>query len=317
MQTLVNTVRNTGAKNILDLGGLAFANDLSQWLQNEPNDPQHNLVAGFHLYNFNSCNSTTCWDNQVNPVTQKVPVITGELGENDCAHGFIDTAMTWMDQHGVSYMGWAWITSSCGGFPSLITSYDGTPTQFGIGLRDHLRSLGGGSTPTPTPTNTPAPTSTATPTPTPTQTGSFKFSFEDGGTDGWAGHGHVTNVQNSTTVAHDGTHSLQMTVSSSSSSDFPYVSVAISGSSAPQAGQTITLFAFLANGSVSVSGKLFIQDSQFTWHTANFTSLSKGNWTQLSFTVPSGISVIQLGVQFSATPTNTNGTVSIDSVNWQ
>jgi len=60
-------------------------------------------------------------------------VITGELGENDCTHGFIDTAMNWMDQHGVNYLGWAWITANCGNFPSLITSYDGTPTQFGIG----------------------------------------------------------------------------------------------------------------------------------------------------------------------------------------
>jgi len=70
MQTLVNTVRNTGAQNILDLGGLAFANDLSQWLQNEPNDSRHNVVASFHLYNFNSCNNTTCWNNQVNPLPE-------------------------------------------------------------------------------------------------------------------------------------------------------------------------------------------------------------------------------------------------------
>src|SRR5438067_2300489 len=50
MQTLVTTVRNTGATNILLLGGLAFSNDLSQWLANEPTDPMNQLAASWHVY---------------------------------------------------------------------------------------------------------------------------------------------------------------------------------------------------------------------------------------------------------------------------
>lgn len=174
MQTLVNTVRATGATNILMLGGLAYSNDLSQWLQNKPNDPLNNLAASFHLYNFNACSNTSCWNSQVAPVAAQVPVVTGELGENDCAATFINSAMSWLDQHGIGYLGWAWNTYDCKSFPSLITNYNGTPTAFGQGLRDHLIALagGGGTNPTPVPTQPPVSTPTPTPVSTPPPTGS-------------------------------------------------------------------------------------------------------------------------------------------------
>ena len=49
MQTLINTVRATGATNIIMLGGLAYSNDLSGWLANKPTDSQNNLVASTHI----------------------------------------------------------------------------------------------------------------------------------------------------------------------------------------------------------------------------------------------------------------------------
>ena len=73
-------------------------------------------------------------------------MLFGELGETDCAHGYIDQLMRFADSHGIGYLGWAWDATSsgwsCGGGPALITSYDGAPTPFGVGLRNHLRSLG-------------------------------------------------------------------------------------------------------------------------------------------------------------------------------
>jgi len=188
MQSLVTTVRNTGATNVLMLGGLAYSNDLSQWLAYKPSDPLGNLAASWHVYNFNACNNTGCYDGQVAPVAQQVPLVAGEIGENDCGHGFIDALMAWLDAHSGSYLGWAWDTFDCGGFPALISNYDGTPTAFGIGFRDHLAALASSSgTPTampipatatsrpatatpragnsPTPTSTPPSTATATPRP--------------------------------------------------------------------------------------------------------------------------------------------------------
>jgi len=138
MQTLLNAIRATGAANVVMAGGLAWANDLSQWLQHEPADPLHQLAASWHSYNFNACSSSTCWDSTIEPVAAQVPVVTGEFGENDCADSYVDPLMTWMDQQGISYLAWAWDTDSCAGGPALISNYDGTPTNFGAGVQNRL-----------------------------------------------------------------------------------------------------------------------------------------------------------------------------------
>lgn len=171
MQELVNTIRNAGATNIIMLGGVEYANSLSQWLTYRPSDPDNNLAASWHSYNFNYCNTQSCWDSTVAPVQQQVPVIAGEIGENDCADGYINTLMPWMDSHGASYLGWTWDTWDCASGPALISDYNGTPTNFGAGYQAHLAALAG-ATPTPTATGAP-PTATSTPVPstiTPTGT---------------------------------------------------------------------------------------------------------------------------------------------------
>ena len=143
MQSLVDTIRSTGANNVIMLAGIRFANDLSQWLQHEPTDPDHNLAASWHSYNFNSCVSPSCWNSQVAPVIAKVPVIAGEIGENNCADTYIVPLMNWLDARSTSYLAWAWNADfTCSGGPSLITSYSGTPTPYGAGYRSHVSSLG-------------------------------------------------------------------------------------------------------------------------------------------------------------------------------
>lgn len=147
MQQMVNAVRATGATQPVMLGGLAYSNDLSSWLANRPTDPDNQEVASFHVYNFNTCSTVACWNSSVAPVAAVVPVVTGEVGENDCAAGFIDSYMAWADAHGVSYLGWTWDATdggswTCTGGPSLITDYDGTPTQtYGAGYQAHLAAL--------------------------------------------------------------------------------------------------------------------------------------------------------------------------------
>jgi endoglucanase len=142
MQTLVNVVRSTGAGNVIMLGGLAWASDLSEWLQFEPTDPDHNLAASWHAYNLNGCHVKTCWNRQVEPVIKAVPVIAGEIGEYDCADGYISRLMRWLDARATSYLAWAWNADfGCRSGPSLITSYAGTPTRYGRGYRAHLLSL--------------------------------------------------------------------------------------------------------------------------------------------------------------------------------
>ncbi len=151
MQTLVDAVRSSGASNVVIVGGIDFANDDSGWLTHRPVDPDGNLAASWHAYNFDRCNQQTCWGRQIAPVARVVPVVAGEIGEDDCGTSFIGKLMPWLDSHGGSYLGWAWRAESpdnpCGDHngglhgPALITSYDGTATPYGIGLENHLTAL--------------------------------------------------------------------------------------------------------------------------------------------------------------------------------
>ena len=146
MQSLVNAVRSTGANNVIMLGGLAWANDLTRWLAYKPFDPDHDLVASWHSYSFNACNSESCWVSQIKPVMSRFPVIAGEIGEDDCEDSYIAQLMSWLDSQSTSYLAWAWDVAhgSCGGGSGLIANYDGQPTPYGSGYKYHLLSLGGG-----------------------------------------------------------------------------------------------------------------------------------------------------------------------------
>jgi hypothetical protein len=142
MQSLVDAVRGTGATNVIMLGGLAWSNDLTQWLTYKPADSAGNLMAAFHVYNFNSCSNTSCWDSQIAPVAAQVPVVAGEIGQNSCAHDFIDQVMAWADAHGVGYLAWTWNPWGCSGGNVLIQDYNGTPTDsYGSGFKAHLLTV--------------------------------------------------------------------------------------------------------------------------------------------------------------------------------
>ena len=145
MQELVDAVRSTGARQPLLLGGLDYANDLSGWAANAPSDPAHALIASEHDYGGLSPCATACRE-AILATHRRYPVLLGELGETDCRHGYIDAMMSFADAHGIGYLGWAWDAVApggwtCAGGPSLITNYNGTPTAYGVGFRDHFQAL--------------------------------------------------------------------------------------------------------------------------------------------------------------------------------
>jgi endoglucanase len=142
MQSLVNAVRATGATNVIMSAGLTWTNDLSQWLTYKPADPTGNLVASWHTYNFNACVTVSCWDSQIGTVAAQVPVQAGEIGQNTCAHDYIDQVMAWLDQHSLGYTAWTWNPWGCGQGNVLIEDYSGTPTaSYGQGYRAHLLAV--------------------------------------------------------------------------------------------------------------------------------------------------------------------------------
>ena len=149
--------------------------------------------------------------------------------------------------------------------------------------------------------------------------GSQVYSFEDGTTDGWAAHGSgISNAQNATNLAYNSQHSLKATLANASNGDYPYLSVSPSNN-APKTGQTITAYVYLATNSVTVNAKLLVVDANSQWHTGDFTQLTPGTWTSLTYTVPSGLPgpIGELGVQFnSPTGSNISSDVYVDAVGW-
>ncbi len=152
MQSLINVVRRAGARQVLVADGVSYADSLSGWLTHRLHDPLHNLAAGWHPYNFNICgDSVHCWKRHVAPVTHRVPLIAGELGEDDCSGRYINRVMSWLDRHQASYLAWTWDTwygDRCrpnlgpDGDISVISSYSGKPYPgMGVAYKRHLACL--------------------------------------------------------------------------------------------------------------------------------------------------------------------------------
>jgi hypothetical protein len=125
------------------LGGEEYSNDLTDWLQYEPTDPDNNLAASWHSYSNNTCSTQSCWTSEVEPVIAKVPVIAGEIGEGDCAGTYIDPLTSWLESENTSFLAWTWDdwANGCSTGPVLITSYAGDPTAYGAAYEAILQAL--------------------------------------------------------------------------------------------------------------------------------------------------------------------------------
>jgi endoglucanase len=165
LQTLLNAVRNAGAKQPVLSGGLDFANDLGDnnhgrsWMNHAPDDPLNQEAASFHNYMGKVCDNKTCWQNVIAPVAAHVPVVTGEFDEDNflerkChqARSTFDARyMNWADSAGVSYLAWGWITETqrerdadgCSAFVLIDNYTKYTPAKpNGEAVHNHLRALG-------------------------------------------------------------------------------------------------------------------------------------------------------------------------------
>jgi endoglucanase len=152
-QSILNTIRATGATNPIIVPGLDWSDDLRQWIQYRPvdtlNPPQ--VIASFHPYfgygNRCEVNPPSCWNAEIAPIqTAGYPVIATEMGDvtNGCIGSNMATFMNWADGQTpqIGYWAWAFTVASCSNGPSLISDANGTPTQvYGQTFHDHLISV--------------------------------------------------------------------------------------------------------------------------------------------------------------------------------
>jgi Cellulase (glycosyl hydrolase family 5) len=147
MQSLINIIRGTGAKNVIQVPGIQYANTMDQFLTYLPTDPLSDLMGVVDVYPaMNGCGSTACYDSQYAPVIAKMPLMAGEIGSGvsgTCTTSDVDTLIQWFDQHGSGYAAWDWDT--WGGCLQLIADYtSATPTTpWGADYKAHLLKLAG------------------------------------------------------------------------------------------------------------------------------------------------------------------------------
>jgi len=186
MQDIVNTIRATGAANVISLSGVRYADTLDYgetakgFLVDLPHDPAHNLIAETHGYPGSGCNRDMavggCYDIHNAPTAATVPIVMGEMGEDDCSDQYINRAVPYLNSKGIGYLGYVWDDYGRGGVCQagsgydyeLIASYDGTPiAPLGTTFKADLLAATGGAAPAALPTSTaPADAATATPSQT-------------------------------------------------------------------------------------------------------------------------------------------------------
>ena len=146
MQQIVNAIRGAGASQPIILEGLSTAADLSRWMEFKPIDPLNQLVASNHNYiGMTGSNTEAAWNRKYSGIALQVPLITGELGQQNCMHDYVDRYMDWADSKDISYLGWTWNVTSkywkCVGGESMVTTESGTPSNLGVGFRSHFLAL--------------------------------------------------------------------------------------------------------------------------------------------------------------------------------
>jgi len=143
MQRLINTVRQTGATQPILVDGLEWGNDLFGWSKHPLRDPIGQVVAAFHVYRWSGCATARCWSASVGHVAKSVPVITTELGENDCTGAFVTKYLNWSESHGISVLAWTWNDNE--GCLSLLKSVASNPSRYGAAVRKDFRRIAQGS----------------------------------------------------------------------------------------------------------------------------------------------------------------------------
>jgi hypothetical protein len=158
MQQAVTVMRRAGYHGVISIPGINYANNLTQWLSHEPDDPDHQLIAEAHIYGNNSCgaeNNGSCLVSTLDPVAAQVPLLLAETGEtyddSTCTGNNEQIILDWADSQHVSWAAWTWNT--WGDCSSLIQDFSGTMQSgdaFAAVVHSHM--LANGTPPTAVPT---------------------------------------------------------------------------------------------------------------------------------------------------------------------
>ncbi|HVB72497.1 MAG TPA: cellulase family glycosylhydrolase [Ktedonobacteraceae bacterium] len=153
MQTLVNTIRATGANNLILIAGMNWGFDLSQVLSNQISGSD--IVYDTHPYPYAEKQPAN-WNAAFGYLTSTYPVMSAESGEYDCQTSYMSQLIAYFDAHSMGWVAWSWyavgtqnVGNECG-FPQLVSDYQGTPLpSMGSYIYLHFLNYAGQSIPGP------------------------------------------------------------------------------------------------------------------------------------------------------------------------
>lgn len=136
MQALVDTVRATGAKNIIVAGGLEWASDLRGITEGYAlTDPGgQGIMYSWHIYNWHKG-----WEPKVLAAAAKYPILVGEFGadpnkmnfipheDQEDPHTWVPDILGFIQMHRLNWTGWCFHPRWT---PVMISDWDYTPTPF-------------------------------------------------------------------------------------------------------------------------------------------------------------------------------------------
>jgi endoglucanase len=138
MQELYDTVRQTGAQNLVFIAGLDWAFDLSGVATNRVRGS--NIVWVSHPYAQNAQQQPSSWFGAFGYLRATDPVMLTEFGNtSSCDTTYDSQLIAYTDAHAISWSGYAWFVSGCA-FPSIISDWAGTPSAAGQVVKSALLS---------------------------------------------------------------------------------------------------------------------------------------------------------------------------------
>jgi hypothetical protein len=130
MQTLLDTCRAKGARNVALAGGLDWSYDLSSIPKGSAlADPTgHGVIYDVHFYPMKKD-----WDKHVTPAAEAYPVLVGELGDGTA--DWLAKVQNYIAAHRLPWIAWSFHP---GAKPCLIKDWKYTPTPFGETIKAAL-----------------------------------------------------------------------------------------------------------------------------------------------------------------------------------